>query len=192
MKKKLICKFQSHINKIDEEIVDEEQRYFVGVMNWILCAAKKKNDLCDDIKYIVSLYSVVAALQKRVKMEMLILSFAEYYKIDFLNVVRRLCCSCYDNCLALNNGAVGYPSGSGANINSPYINVFLNLRKRCNFPPETITILKEWLTNNKNDPYPTPQDKFELARRTNLTLKQIENWFVNARRRYFRKKNGLK
>lgn len=44
-------------------------------------------------------------------------------------------------------------------------------------------MLKEWLRENKNTPYPTDQEKELLKQQTGLTICQISNWFSNARRR---------
>lgn len=43
--------------------------------------------------------------------------------------------------------------------------------------------LREWLACNIGNPYPTKADKADLERQTGLTKMQINNWFLNARRR---------
>ena len=43
--------------------------------------------------------------------------------------------------------------------------------------------LKQWLYKNKNNPYPSKRQKFDLAEESNMTLTQVSNWFANARRR---------
>ncbi|OJI95805.1 hypothetical protein ASPVEDRAFT_871184 [Aspergillus versicolor CBS 583.65] len=43
--------------------------------------------------------------------------------------------------------------------------------------------LREWLACNISNPYPTKADKADLASQTGLTKTQINNWFLNARRR---------
>ncbi|GAB5589668.1 homeodomain super [Umbelopsis nana] len=68
-------------------------------------------------------------------------------------------------------------------------NVFLakpyhqSKRKRGNLPKTTTAILRAWLLKHRMHPYPTEDQKQELAHATNLTVHQISNWFINARRR---------
>ncbi|CAO3649477.1 unnamed protein product [Cunninghamella echinulata] len=58
-----------------------------------------------------------------------------------------------------------------------------NKRRRGNLPKAVTLILKEWLSEHKKHPYPTEEEKDALAKQTGLTLNQISNWFINARRR---------
>uniref|UniRef100_A0A6B2LXD0 Homeobox domain-containing protein n=1 Tax=Arcella intermedia TaxID=1963864 RepID=A0A6B2LXD0_9EUKA len=39
------------------------------------------------------------------------------------------------------------------------------------------------MLDNLEHPYPNHQQKLELAQQTNLTPKQVSDWYVNARRR---------
>ncbi|SAM08975.1 hypothetical protein [Absidia glauca] len=48
---------------------------------------------------------------------------------------------------------------------------------------ETTEYLKHWLVNHKTHPYPSEKEKQDLAHCTGLTVSQISNWFINARRR---------
>ncbi|KAI7861486.1 homeobox KN domain-containing protein [Spinellus fusiger] len=57
-------------------------------------------------------------------------------------------------------------------------------KRRGNLPKHIIAILKQWLTDHCNHPYPTEDEKVELKAQTHLTLNQISNWFINARRRH--------
>ncbi|CAC5392214.1 unnamed protein product [Mytilus coruscus] len=50
-------------------------------------------------------------------------------------------------------------------------------------------ILKDWLKQNRNNPYPTKTDKVMLAYSTNMTMTQISNWFANSRRRIKQEKS---
>ncbi|GMM51187.1 Tos8 protein [Starmerella bacillaris] len=68
-------------------------------------------------------------------------------------------------------------------------------RRRGNLPKDVTNTLRNWLQEHINHPYPTEEDKIMLANQTQLTMVQVSNWFINARRRsippYLRKgKNG--
>ena len=41
----------------------------------------------------------------------------------------------------------------------------------------------DWLRRHRTNPYPTEQEKEDLAATTGLALNQINYWFTNARRR---------
>ncbi|KAI8060330.1 hypothetical protein BC940DRAFT_337616 [Gongronella butleri] len=56
-------------------------------------------------------------------------------------------------------------------------------RRRGNLPKHTTNMLRQWLMDHKQHPYPTEDEKLWLAEKTNLTVNQISNWFINARRR---------
>ena len=45
------------------------------------------------------------------------------------------------------------------------------------------TILREWLFQHRYNAYPTRAEMLILAMKTELTTKQVRNWFINARRR---------
>jgi ABC-type proline/glycine betaine transport system substrate-binding protein len=53
--------------------------------------------------------------------------------------------------------------------------------------PSPADILKNWLDSNES-PYPTKEEKLQLATEANLTEKQVNRWFVNERAK--RKKVG--
>ncbi|ORX58841.1 hypothetical protein DM01DRAFT_1318319 [Hesseltinella vesiculosa] len=56
-------------------------------------------------------------------------------------------------------------------------------RRRGNLPKDVTEFLKRWLVQHKKHPYPSEKEKLELAHHTGLTVNQISNWFINARRR---------
>ena len=43
--------------------------------------------------------------------------------------------------------------------------------------------MKQWLFQHIVHPYPTEEEKKQIATQTKLTLIQVNNWFINARRR---------
>ncbi|KAI8344383.1 homeobox KN domain-containing protein [Chlamydoabsidia padenii] len=59
----------------------------------------------------------------------------------------------------------------------------LDKRRRGNLPKAVTAILKKWLLEHCRNPYPTEEEKLQLKHETQLTLNQISNWFINARRR---------
>ncbi|KAH7410157.1 hypothetical protein DE146DRAFT_604174 [Phaeosphaeria sp. MPI-PUGE-AT-0046c] len=56
-------------------------------------------------------------------------------------------------------------------------------KRRGNLPKDATNLLKGWFANHRSQPYPTEDQKIELCQRTNLTMNQVSNWFINARRR---------
>ncbi|RCH98895.1 Homeobox protein Meis3 [Rhizopus azygosporus] len=56
-------------------------------------------------------------------------------------------------------------------------------RRRGNLPKEVTEFLRKWLIQHKKHPYPAEKEKIDLAQKTGLTVNQISNWFINARRR---------
>jgi hypothetical protein len=43
--------------------------------------------------------------------------------------------------------------------------------------------LMDWYTSHPVHPYPSKSEKEQLSKVTGLSLKQIDNWFINTRRR---------
>ncbi|KAL0479763.1 homeobox protein PKNOX [Acrasis kona] len=64
--------------------------------------------------------------------------------------------------------------------------VLLRSKKRGNLPKHATNVLKTWLFSNFLHPYPSEQQKVELSSQTQLTITQINNWFINARVRTWR------
>jgi hypothetical protein len=54
-------------------------------------------------------------------------------------------------------------------------------------PASATAILRKWLEQHVDRPYPSEEEKQELVQRTGLDPKQVNNWFINARRRYLQK-----
>jgi homeobox protein TGIF1 len=56
-------------------------------------------------------------------------------------------------------------------------------RTRANFPLDISKLLRNWLKENMDNPYPSDNEKAFLCQQTGLGPAQINNWFINARRR---------
>ena len=50
-------------------------------------------------------------------------------------------------------------------------------------PLEPTNVLEKWIEDHEDNPYPTDQEKIALANEANMTVMQVNNWFVNVRRR---------
>lgn len=58
---------------------------------------------------------------------------------------------------------------------------------RQKLPDDSKEVLLQWAEARLDHPYPTQKDKEELCEETNLTMAQLSNWFINYRKRYWRK-----
>ncbi|XP_053203746.1 homeobox protein Meis3-like [Panonychus citri] len=56
-------------------------------------------------------------------------------------------------------------------------------QKRGILPKQATSVMRSWLFQHIVHPYPTEDEKRSIAAQTNLTLLQVNNWFINARRR---------
>merc|ERR1712071_5596 len=83
------------------------------------------------------------------------------------------------------NASIG--SGDNTGEDDEDSNSKKNQKKRGIFPKVATNILRAWLFQHLTHPYPSEDQKKQLAQDTGLTILQVNNWFINARRR----RNGL-
>jgi Homeobox KN domain len=64
----------------------------------------------------------------------------------------------------------------------------MNKRKSTSLPSTTVEYLKAWMMSPAHiaHPYPTDQEKAKIMADTGIELKQLTNWFVNNRKRYWK------
>ncbi|XP_018917307.2 homeobox protein homothorax isoform X1 [Bemisia tabaci] len=86
----------------------------------------------------------------------------------------------YNSCDA-SNASIG--SGEGTGEEDDDTNGKKNQKKRGIFPKVATNILRAWLFQHLTHPYPSEDQKKQLAQDTGLTILQVNNWFINARRR---------
>ncbi|XP_042438321.1 homeobox protein knotted-1-like 13 isoform X1 [Zingiber officinale] len=65
----------------------------------------------------------------------------------------------------------------------------LRKRKAGRLPGDSTSTLKAWWQSHSKWPYPTEDDKTRLVQETGLQLKQINNWFINQRKRNWHSTN---
>ena len=68
-----------------------------------------------------------------------------------------------------------------------FIFIYLIIFSKVLHSANDVRILEEWLNNNFENPYPTQEIKLDLARKTSLTYKQVQEWFYNVRKRKVKK-----
>jgi hypothetical protein len=61
-------------------------------------------------------------------------------------------------------------------------------KKSSSLPNETVEYLKAWMMSPEHiaHPYPTEQEKTQIMAVTGVEMKQLTNWFVNNRKRYWK------
>ncbi|KAJ3070765.1 hypothetical protein HDU98_006223 [Podochytrium sp. JEL0797] len=59
-------------------------------------------------------------------------------------------------------------------------------KRRPNHKPDITARLFKWLMEHQHEPYPNEEQKKAMSADTGLTLNQINDWFINARRRYLK------
>ncbi|XP_071958767.1 homeobox protein PKNOX2-like [Antedon mediterranea] len=69
-------------------------------------------------------------------------------------------------------------------LTDPYDDIMNRKKnKRGVLPKHATNVMRSWLFQHIVHPYPTEDEKRQIAQQTNLTLLQVNNWFINARRR---------
>ncbi|GAB1859731.1 Homeobox protein pknox2-like protein [Camponotus japonicus] len=80
-------------------------------------------------------------------------------------------------------GASNAASNHAGNHRSNHSSARKGRQKRGVLPKHATSIMRTWLFQHLVHPYPTEDEKRQIASQTNLTLLQVNNWFINARRR---------
>ncbi|KAG5522136.1 hypothetical protein RHGRI_034354 [Rhododendron griersonianum] len=69
---------------------------------------------------------------------------------------------------------------------------FSKKKKKGKLPKEARQTLLEWWNLHNQWPYPTEADKNSLAESTGLDQKQINNWFINQRKRHWKPSENMR
>lgn len=142
-----------------------------------------------DAKSMISLFLLLERLKKHLVFENFILNLIES---ELNALISNFDLSMSDLCENENN-----KSDSSNNVKPEIIQTILSAKKqepcmlvqqkmknkRANYPKKISRVLKNWLKENMNNPYPSESEKSMLMELTGLDSTQINNWFINARRR---------
>lgn len=76
----------------------------------------------------------------------------------------------------------------GSQNPSPNGRAKVGKKKSSSLPNETVEYLKAWMMAPEHiaHPYPTEQEKMQIMAVTGVEMKQLTNWFVNNRKRYWK------
>jgi hypothetical protein len=62
----------------------------------------------------------------------------------------------------------------------------IKFKKRKRTDNDSKNFLLNWINEHEEHPYPNEDEKIFLQNETNMTRSQLNNWFINARRRYLK------
>ncbi|KAI9099213.1 hypothetical protein K1719_024980 [Acacia pycnantha] len=68
----------------------------------------------------------------------------------------------------------------------------LKKKKKNKLPKEARMALLQWWNNHYRWPYPTEEEKLKLSEMTGLDQKQINNWFINQRKRHWKPSEDMR
>ncbi|KAI9186243.1 hypothetical protein LWI28_015175 [Acer negundo] len=69
---------------------------------------------------------------------------------------------------------------------------FLKKRKKGKLPKDARTALLDWWNSHFRWPYPTEDEKAKLSEETGLDQRQINNWFINQRKRHWKPSEDMR
>jgi len=84
--------------------------------------------------------------------------------------------------------ASGKVDGSRSSSSSSSSTTTTTKRKTTSLPNETVEYLKAWMMSPEHiaHPYPTEGEKAKIMEDTGIEMKQLTNWFVNNRKRFWK------
>lgn len=143
-----------------------------------------------DSKNVVSLFLMLERLKKYLVYENFVLNLVETELGTLTSNFELLSLSGLGDNELEKNGSnddikLGLIHSNSSNKKSNESGIFTQRikNKRANYPKKISRVLKNWLKENMNNPYPSESEKLMLMDLTGLDATQINNWFINARRR---------
>ncbi|MED6175119.1 hypothetical protein PIB30_075443 [Stylosanthes scabra] len=69
---------------------------------------------------------------------------------------------------------------------------FLKKKKKGKLPKHARIALMDWWNSHYRWPYPTEEEKLMLSEMSGLDIKQINNWFINQRKRHWKPSSDMR
>lgn len=140
-----------------------------------------------DTRKMISLFLILERLKKHLVFENFVLSLVEgdLNKLTFSleTLISTPPCDS-ENTKSSDEIKLGIIQNNTSNCKYEITGFPLKLKnKRANYPKKISKVLKNWLKENMTNPYPSEIEKAMLMEVTGLDATQINNWFINARRR---------
>lgn len=60
-------------------------------------------------------------------------------------------------------------------------------KRRGSLPPKAVNAYRAWFNDHIDHPYPSDEEKLKLSKKTGTTVNQVTNWFINYRKRVWRR-----
>jgi len=149
-----------------------------------------QHSLPQDVQLEQYLFRAIEVLQIQVEEQTKIIKTVDDFCASYLEALKQGPSSNASESVGETNGATPHgallahdgedPRKDPTHILSPFDE---HKKRRGNLPKTATNILKKWLFDHLFHPYPTEEEKSALAQQTGLTMNQISNWFINARRR---------
>jgi homeobox protein TGIF1 len=184
-RRKEILKYLDNIKKAETEYIESDcdRSVLYGVIKFIRNEYERKlvNRSFSEAKYYkLFLLLFLEKIKQNILFENSLVDIFEREYNDFCSKLYHIS----SEALRLTDASMSICKSDPIESNSTEsVNMTKQRSKRCNYPQKISKILKNWLKENVNHPYPSEAEKAHFCEKTGLDVAQINNWFINARRR---------
>lgn len=162
-----------YFSEIDRNFIDELKTLVTNII--FLCLKLKKNNLI--INYKIYVWLCLEKLKQKILLEDKLI---EIFQKEISNFYKTL-----ETCnIKINTKNEIFDKFY---TNNEEKNETKLQNRRNNYPKKVTKFFKKWLSKNLHNPYPSELEKNYFSEKTGLDINQINNWFVNARRRIISK-----
>ncbi|ORD97642.1 HD2 [Hepatospora eriocheir] len=174
--------YSETFHEISRDVLKRNGNYMERKIEEIYMLINKEYSTGGDKEELLALYSELDKMKRICYIEQSMINMIDT-EIDEFNAQINLVCNLRDHPPLSSISLDNYNDSNSINASELYNSQNKNKSKRSNYPKAVSKILKTWLKENMNNPYPTESEKAALMEATKLDSTQINNWFINARRR---------